>query len=449
MNDGGIAALRRQPAGAAVAFELLEDTTLTGRLDGGWTNPDGSRVHWGSIPDPRGTGSFTLSVSREGVLRASFETPEGRYAILPTGGGDTVHAALRIGGTAGGSSRPIGVGTDRPAPDINPLDTLEMSASDVAAAGSEGTRRHRRVTAHDPAVVRILVAYTTLAERRMRSLGASPESEIRHLVDRTNTSLTASHTHTKLELAGTVRTAYVESEGAAHEPGGMPGIAIDLLELSCESPRGRGSLCAEVRLGIGAMTRVRRERARHKADLVHLLTGRDYAGMMEDSAGTIGVAWAVRSYPMFVRTAGYAVSEYLLTPGTEVFSHETGHNFGLGHDRYTAIEIDGDVTARTFARPERYAFGYVNRPGVENDSPLRTRWRTIMSYDQECYQETEHVFFPSINGYCRAINRFSHPDLGYNGDPTGSRTGANDALDGPADAARAIRRAARYVAAYY
>ncbi len=59
----------------------------------------------------------------------------------------------------------------------------------------------------------------------------------------------------------------------------------------------------------------------------------------------------------------------------ESFTHETGHNFGLRHDRY----VDS-----LFTTIYPFAFGYVNGRAFEAGAPSTARWRTVMAYPDHC-----------------------------------------------------------------
>ena len=128
------------------------------------------------------------------------------------------------------------------------------------------------------------------------------------------------------------------------------------------------------------------------------------------------------------------------------FAHELGHLMGLRHDRYVSCG------GRCNNAPHfPYAFGYVNQrafdpndpesPNPDPTVPTTARWRTIMSYNNQC----------AAAGFgCQWLFRFSNPDQlqpDPGGDPLG-KAGLEPApgADGPSDAVRMLNRTRRYVA---
>ena len=150
----------------------------------------------------------------------------------------------------------------------------------------------------------------------------------------------------------------------------------------------------------GHMDEVHAVRARVGADLVHLIVGESDVGG---------------------RTAGI-LSAFGLTShraGGGTFAHELGHNMGLFHDRYQTRSI--------FPEP---VHGYVNQPGLVAGAAQSRRWRTVMSYPDQCRDA-------GIS--CRWLYRFSNPRQSYNGDPLGVPYGTEvTRTAGPADAAAVL-----------
>ena len=117
------------------------------------------------------------------------------------------------------------------------------------------------------------------------------------------------------------------------------------------------------------------------------------------------------------------------------FAHELGHIMGLLHDRH--VQCNPNCGPAVSAD----AYGYVNQRAFDAGAPTSARWRTIMSYDNQC----------SANNFtCQALLFFSNPDNCYpddcppddDGDPMGvALTSSNmdsTAPDGPANAARVL-----------
>lgn len=431
-------------AGSTVEFELTRGLVAETRIEATWRSADGSETQHGTVLDPRGPGSYTVTV-RDGRIRGTFNTPDGRFAMVPT---PTGHAVVEMGGPVRAAGRTPRWDTYA---DIVGFDETDRQLGLARAWDHPDARLP--VSAAAPANVTILMAYTTAARTWMDQVGMDAALEMQHLVDRANAALGRGGTHTRLELVDTMQTNHRERYPPEPGPGAPEppwGIYWDLLELSCENAAQHGSDCAQLQRGRGSLTDVRERRTQLGADLVHLITGRSEARLTDSP---VGVAWKPASYQAFSREAGYGVSELLATLRSEVFSHEIGHNFGLAHDRYVAGSFPGRETSggpvRHFGSPEIYAHGYVNRAGLLEDSSPQARWRTIMAYDAECLAETPHLAH-ELHGVCRQIARFSTPDRTYNGEPTGI---AGDIetyeVGGPADAARSIRRAARLVELYF
>ena len=157
-------------------------------------------------------------------------------------------------------------------------------------------------------------------------------------------------------------------------------------------------------------------------DLVHLLT--------ESTPGYAGSAFRIRGESLrYADDASFAVTA---TAHEETFTHEIGHNLGLRHDRYVNSPANAIYP---------YAFGYVNKKAFEPDASIESRWRTVMAYNDRCYD--------SVIVNCRRLLRFSNPDQTHLGDPLG--VPADDKTtgpDGPADARLTINNSSPWVASF-
>ncbi|MEZ5366308.1 MAG: M12 family metallo-peptidase [Bryobacterales bacterium] len=109
------------------------------------------------------------------------------------------------------------------------------------------------------------------------------------------------------------------------------------------------------------------------------------------AGGTVGIAWLNPGAPFDFTDYGYGIVTQSYSNGPfYTFAHEGGHNLGGAHDR------DHASTQGAFS----YSYGYQYKPSTG------IGFYTIMSYSGGCSS-------------CSSINRWSNPDLLYNGVPTG------------------------------
>ena len=93
---------------------------------------------------------------------------------------------------------------------------------------------------------------------------------------------------------------------------------------------------------------------------------------------------------------------------------------GLSHDRYADR---GNLSPHP-------AYGYVNQQAFVAGAARSRRWRTIMSYEEQC---------ADADTICSRLLRFSNPRQRYNGDPLGVPYGTGETgVTGPADAAAVL-----------
>ncbi len=136
----------------------------------------------------------------------------------------------------------------------------------------------------------------------------------------------------------------------------------------------------------GRFDEVYAQRDRVHADLVHLIT----RGSASDPYG--GIAFSDIN-----PNAGFGVTTLTHSPPL-TYAHETGHNFGAGHDAGARETPSQPLPAR----------GLVN---------VASRWFTIMAYPTACQ---------NAGVTCSVIPYFTNPAVAYNGAPTGT-TEANNA----------------------
>ncbi|MCY4597399.1 MAG: SwmB domain-containing protein [Bryobacterales bacterium] len=164
------------------------------------------------------------------------------------------------------------------------------------------------------------------------------------------------------------------------------------------------------------------------ADIVHLIVNGEGGG----------VAGVPISISLFSSDAPFSVSTGKGSSGT--FTHEIGHTFGLQHDRYVECGTTSCTTVRSYS-PTPYGLGYVNKSAFAPGAETRTRWRTIMSYNNQCRR----------SGFsCQWTNRFSDPTATHRGDPLGvaGEVEGVAGVHGPSDAVRALNNARETVSRY-
>ena len=215
----------------------------------------------------------------------------------------------------------------------------------------------------------------TPAARRAAGGTTAIEAHIDLLLSDANRTFADSGVIQRLNLVHREEVAYTESES----------VSTDAFRL--EDPRD------------GHLDEVLVLRDRIAADLVHLIRAGAYGG--------------------FGQILDYTSVSTQESPPA-VFVHEIGHNMGLRHDRY----LDSSN------HPFPFSHGYVNQAALEPGAPPSSRFATIMAYNEQC---RDAGFF------CPWLNRFSSPDLVYNGYPAGV-PGDNwsRAASGPADARRSL-----------
>ena len=234
--------------------------------------------------------------------------------------------------------------------------------------------------------VDIAVVYTPAA-RRATGGAAAIEAVIDLLVAETNEAYAASGVRHRLALVAREEVSYTESNDTI----------LDFIRL--------------VDPADGHLDEAHALRDRVGADLVHLIID-------DDKAPIGGVALA---------PGAFGVSGHL--GGTGVFAHETGHNFGLRHDRFLAQREGGMLP--------HPAYGYVNQRAFETGAAEPSRWRTMMSYPDQCLH---------ARILCSQLLRFSNPRQRQGGDPLGVPFGVGSGVTGPADAVAVLEATAPAVA---
>ena len=255
-------------------------------------------------------------------------------------------------------------------------------------------------------VIDVAVFYTPATKTAQSwTTKLAAETAVQNLVTQTNMAYTASGVHQRIKLVAVEEVTYTEDPSAAE-------MTEDLVRLALKSD--------------GFMDGVHAIRDRTGADIVMLLRS--------EKAGTVsGTAYTMSEVSTTFASSAFGVS--IVNAAT--FAHELGHVMGLRHDRH--VSCRPECLPRTYP----YAYGYVNQEAFKRGAPASKRWRTIMSYDLQCTENT-----PSFS--CTRLLRFSNPRQTHLNDPLGvaltSTNGSGPAVDGPADAVRALNNTRNTVA---
>ena len=142
----------------------------------------------------------------------------------------------------------------------------------------------------------------------------------------------------------------------------------------------------------------------NRADFLHLIVSGSKPHPDKEGLITCGIIKGdLANPPRYGVTARGRNCRYTL-------AHELGHNMGLAHDRHVADPDNPPI------RP--YGYGYINRRAFDTGAPTDKRWRTIMSYDDECQDR--------LKAGCELLLRFSNYEQTYQpkgapeADPLGS-----------------------------
>ncbi|MYL10848.1 MAG: leucine-rich repeat protein, partial [Cenarchaeum sp. SB0669_bin_11] len=280
----------------------------------------------------------------------------------------------------------------------SPIPQNAISSTDLSSAGA-ATRPMPQaddLPTEDGSEIRVLVVYTPAREAAEGGVAG-----IRALIDlfiqSANQAFEDSGINPRLVLARAAKIDYVET-------------GRDLHRL--------------VRPDDGHLDEVHSLRNEHTADLVHLLS-------VQKGGTPLGSAKRMASESLLhEKDNAFAVTA---SSRERTFTHEIGHNFGVGHDRYQY-----PTGIHTFIYP--FAFGYVNKSAFEPGAPETARWQTVMAYPFRC---------GAAGLSCESLLRFSNPDQSHLGDALGvSADSTTTGVNGPADARLTINRTARWVGSF-
>ena len=324
------------------------------------------------------------------VMVGTVVTPKSKYTIRSTGSGR--HVIRQID-----PARETFECEAEPAPVLGPVSQpSELPAISSIEPGHAGTfpalpTQAEDMPTEDGSEIRILIAYTSALEAEQ----GGPVG-MRALID-----------------------LFIQSANQAFEDSGVTPRLVLAHAVKVQIPEARSRSATLQWLTDptdGHMDEVHSLRNQYAADLVHLLT---------TGGGGSGLVIPTESLD---HEDSYAFAS---SGGNyeHVFVHETGHNLGLTHDRYSSG-----------AGVYPYAFGYVNKRAFEPDAPRSAGWRTIMSYPTRC---------GDARISCERLHRFSNPDQTFRGDPLGVPADSPvTGTDGPADARLTINKIAPWVGSF-
>ena len=247
-------------------------------------------------------------------------------------------------------------------------------------------------TAHAQTISDVAVFYTPAAKNHQGGT-EQIKTKIDEIIAETNTVYTDSGVNQRLNLVAAEEVRYTERK-----------LVTDRNRLRDPSD--------------GHMDEVHTIRERVWADVVMLLRFRDD---INDFGGE-----SYRVYPITASNApDYAfgvvgIDRNLEDSGTvdysatAIFAHELGHIMGLEHDRYESCPAGMCPNTE-----HPYSYGYVNQEAFTDGAATSKRWRTIMSYGNQCR---------AAGFTCDMILRFSDPNENYMGDPLGKSGTANAVL---------------------
>ena len=229
----------------------------------------------------------------------------------------------------------------------------------------------------------------TPAAREAAGGTAAIEAVIDLMIAETNEAYAASGVHHRVALVARSEVAYTETGDSV----------LDLGRLEDPSD--------------GHLDEVHPMRDQVGADLVHLLFLEGSVGGIASLDGPFGLT--------------------CLRCGGDTFAHETGHNMGLLHDRYTEQGTVGTLLPHP-------AYGYVNQRTFEAGAAPSSRWMTIMAYGTQCYD---------ANTSCPRLLRFSNPRQTWLDDPLGVAFDPDaSGVSGSADAVTVLNTTGPVVAAW-
>ncbi|MEJ1157840.1 M12 family metallo-peptidase [Prosthecomicrobium sp. N25] len=344
------------PASATVAIELFPDLAVTLEREAVEAAPTGGFA-WTGRAKGRRT-AFASLVVKDGRITGVVET-DGRIFRIDPVPNSANHQVTELDPASykrdlhrdlPGSADDMGRKKKKPKPAKPGTTTPPTTTPPTTSTNTD---------------IKVLIAYTPQAAAKVSDIQAQAQLAI----TLANAAFQRSGVKITYTLVGTVAAS------SYNETAGSYGDVLD-----------------DLTGGASGLANVATQRNALQADLVSLLVARnEYCG----------VAWVVPDPDSGSAAWGTSVVSVDCV-SNNTFSHETGHNMGLYHDRYVESSAPNSV----------YNFGYVD---------VTARFRDIMSYPDKC---------SASRVTCTRIPYFSTPLVNYNGVPVGIPQGSAGAADG-------------------
>lgn len=166
-----------------------------------------------------------------------------------------------------------------------------------------------------------------------------------------------------------------------------------------------------------------------KADLVAIVTGIEALGG--------GIAYPNSFSSSYFSSQSYSVNPaFALFNGSQVLTHEMGHNLGLRHDYQSDSMFNAGFISGSLPCPAMR--GYINKAGLTAEDPDRS-WRTIMAYGSYCAL--------GFNGAdCPVVPFYSNPELTFGFGEIKDPMGMDGTDEKSTNAVKFINRGACWVA---
>ena len=367
---------RAESLTGSVTIDLFPGITVTAnRTD--INTPETGGFIWSGKGTGRGDAFVTLVIN-DGEVLGHIQTGGKLYSIEQVSG--AVHRIVEINQ---GKIRD----------DIHlkpPAELLKQKKSETAPAPE---------SAEAVTTIRIMIAHTYRARLEVGT-AAQMQNRINLAVQLANQAFTNSGVaiqFLRVGAANEIASNYNETTlyGGSNTSNNYTGVLCDLTGTpSC--------------FGTGNNMMSRFAALRTKRDTVNA----DLVALMRKGGTACGIAWVPAlngTVTSANRNLGFSVTTSTLNYGcieANTLAHETGHNMGLNHDRYTYQNVDSNGVPAS----GQINFGYINKTA---------KLHTIMAYGSSCQT--------LAGATCTRVPFFSTPLKKYNNKVIGVATGAQAA----------------------